>query len=128
MAGFWLFMLAVDLLIPITMLGFGKAFVDKPPERINCFFGYRTAMSMKNRDTWTFAHRYVGRLWRRIGGILLPVSVLPLLAALGRGTAVIGTVGGAVCCAQVVPLLVSFLPTERALRRTFDPDGLRKEG
>ena len=50
--GFWIFMLIMDLLIPFTMIGFGKMFLKKAPDQINYVFGYRTSMSMKNQDTW----------------------------------------------------------------------------
>ena len=74
----WIVMLIMDLIVPIAMIGFGKMFVNRPPKNINDLFGYRTAMSMKNRDTWEFAHRYCGKLWFRLGLVLLVISV-PLL-------------------------------------------------
>ena len=61
--GFWIFMLIMDLLIPFTMIGFGKMFLKKAPDQINYVFGYRTSMSMKNQDTWVFAHHYCGKIW-----------------------------------------------------------------
>ena len=88
--GFWIYMLIMDLLIPLTMLGFGRAFLTKAPNKINWVFGYRTAMSMKNRDTWNFAHQYCGRLWFLWGLILLPCSVIPMLFLLGKSTDKIG--------------------------------------
>lgn len=32
--GFWIFMLVMNLLIPATMAGFGRAFLKKPQERL----------------------------------------------------------------------------------------------
>ena len=55
--GFWIFMLIMDLLLPFTMIGFGRYFTKKAPKEINSVFGYRTSMSMKNKDTWEFAHK-----------------------------------------------------------------------
>ena len=123
---FWMFMLLVDLMIPLSMLGFGNYFLRKAPKEINAVFGYRTTMSMKNRDTWEFAHKYCGRLWVRCGCVLLPLSVLPLLLVLGRDADTVGTVGGFICFLQLVPLIGSILPTERALKRTFDKNGIRR--
>lgn len=123
---FWMFMLLVDLMIPLSMLGFGNYFLRKAPKEINAVFGYRTTMSMKNRDTWEFAHQYCGRIWVRCGYVLLPLSVLPLLLALGRDVDTVGTVGGFICFLQLVPLIGSILPTERALKRTFDKNGIRR--
>ena len=124
--GFWIFMLLMDLLIPLTMVGFGKLFMTKPPQNINAAFGYRTTMSMKNKDTWDFAHKYCGKLWLKCGSVLLPLSVIPLIFVFNEGTAVIGTVGGAVCVAQLVPLAVPIFLTEAALKRTFDRNGFRR--
>ena len=59
---FWIFMLAIGLLIPLTMVCFGKLFLTKVPKKINMMFGYRTAMSMKNRNTWEFVHKMIGKL------------------------------------------------------------------
>ncbi len=39
---YWLFMLAMDLLVPACMIGFGKRFLKSAPQKINPFFGYRT--------------------------------------------------------------------------------------
>ena len=61
--GFWIFMLIMDLLLPFTMIGFGRYFMKKAPKEINSVFGYRTSMSMKNKDTWEFAHKYCGKVW-----------------------------------------------------------------
>lgn len=121
--GFWIYMLLMDLLIPITMLCFGCYFSKGAPKEINSLFGYRTKRSMMNRDTWEFAHRHCGRIWRACGLMLLPVSLVPMLFALGKGEEVVGTVGGVVCGVQLIVLIGSIFPTERALRKKFDRHG-----
>lgn len=123
---FWIFMLIMDLLVPCMMIGFGKLFLNKAPKNINYTFGYRTTMSMKNQDTWQFAHKYCGRLWFIGGLILLPVSIIPLLCVLGREIESIAAVGTVICFAQIVPLVGSIIPTEIALKRAFDKNGKRK--
>lgn len=125
--GFWIFMLVMDLLTPLLMLGFGIASVKHTPKQVNSVYGYRTAMSMKNRDTWQFAHQYFGKLWTRIGLVLLPVSVVPLLFVIGESENTVGMVGGILCAVQVFILIGSVFPVEKALKRTFDADGKRKE-
>lgn len=45
--GFWIYMFIMVLLIPCSMIGFGKLFFKRPPKDINAVFGYRTNMSMK---------------------------------------------------------------------------------
>lgn len=124
--GFWIFMLLMDLLIPLTMIALGKLFITKSPRNINPVFGYRTTMSMKNKDTWEFAHKYCGRLWFKCGLVLLPLSVIPLIFVFDKGTDIIGTVGGIVCIMQLVPLIGAIFPTEAALKKTFDKNGIRR--
>lgn len=122
--GFWVFMTVMALLIPGTMLLFGTRFERKPPRR-NSVFGYKTAMSQRNDDTWAFAHRYIGRLWRVWGLATLCVSLLVMLLALNRGMATVGYAGLILIVAQLVPLVGAIFSTERALKRTFDRFGQR---
>lgn len=124
--GFWIFMMVSDLLIPITMVGFGKYFIKNAPKEINDFFGYRTSMSMKNKDTWEFAHHYCGKLWLTIGWIMLVISAIAMLFVIGRNEDVVGTFGGILCGIQMVFLVGSIFPTERALKKKFDERGNRK--
>lgn len=124
---FWLFMLCADLLIPAVMIGFGRMFLKNPPKNINDSFGYRTKRSMKNQDTWNLAHQYCGRLWYRCGLILLLPSVAPLLFVLGRDIGVIGSAGLIVTGVQLAVMLGTVFPVERALKRTFDERGRRRE-
>ena len=123
--GFWIFMLIMNLLIPATMIGFGKYFMKSAPGNINIVFGYRTAMSMKNQDTWEFAHTYCGKLWYKWGMILLVITVIAMLFLLGKSADTIGYWGGTICMIQLVPLIGVIGPTESALRRTFDKNGNR---
>lgn len=124
--GFWIYMLAMDLLIPLIMTGFGWYFSGRAPRKINPVFGYRTAMSMKNQDTWEFAHRNSGRIWKICGLVLLPVTVVPMLFVIGGDEGTVGTVGGIVCGVQLAVLIGSIFPTERALRKNFDKEGNRR--
>lgn len=123
---FWLFMLAMDLLIPGVMIGFGKEFQKNPPAEINPGYGYRTAMSSKNQDTWDFAQRYMGKVWYQAGRVLLIPSAVPLLPVLGRDVGLVGTAGMVICGVQLAVMLGSILVTERALRRNFDKSGKRR--
>lgn len=124
--GFWIFMMVMDLLIPLTMIGFGKYFSERAPKEINEGFGYRTSMSMKNKDTWEFAHHYCGKLWLVIGYIILVISVMTMFFVIGKGKNVIGIFGGILCGVQLVFLIGSIFPTERALKKNFDEYGNRK--
>ncbi|HCW04206.1 MAG TPA: hypothetical protein DGK91_06570 [Clostridium sp.] len=125
--GFWIFMFIMNLLIPLTMIGFGSYFYKKASKEINHVFGYRTRLSMKNRDTWEFAHHYCGKLWRKIGWIMLPISAIAMVFVFGKEIDTVGLYGGVLNGIQVSILLVSIFPTEIALRRRFDKKGRRKQ-
>lgn len=123
---FWWFMFGCNLLIPALLIVAGYSMWKRCPGKINAVIGYRTRRSMKNMDTWKFAHEYCGRLWWKIGwGMLLP-SVLVQIPAIHSSENTVGTVGGIVCMVQTVALVVSIIPTERALKRTFTEDGERR--
>ena len=124
--GFWIFMLVIDLLIPLTMIGFGRLFLKKTPKDINALFGYRTSMSMKNAETWEFAHKFCGRIWFVGGLIMLPLSVIPLLFVIGSDTTAVSCVGSVVVFVQMIPLIGAIFPTEAALKKNFDENGKRR--
>ncbi|WP_186564994.1 SdpI family protein [Lawsonibacter celer] len=126
MTGFWIFMLLMTLLIPLTMLGFGIVFRRWAPREINGVFGYRTRRSMKNRETWAFAHACCGRWWRRAGALMLPLTLGAMLFCLGRGVSFIGIYSMAVLAVQTAVMIGSIFPVEAALRRTFDENGRRR--
>ena len=123
MFGYWIFMLFMDLLIPLLMVGLGKLLAKHPPKRINGVSGYRTKRSMKTQETWEFAHRYFGNLWFRLGLVLIPLSVLPLIFVYGKDIELIGIVGAVVTLFEIVPMIVPVFPTERALKEHFDEYG-----
>lgn len=124
--GFWIFMLAMELLVPVSMILVGHAYVRHAPKEINGASGYRTARSMINRDTWEFANHHFARTWRIVGWILLPLAVAAMLSVFGRDKKAVGDFGLGLIAIQVVVLLASIIPTERALRKTFDENGNRK--
>jgi len=124
---FWWFMFVCDLLIPVLMIVAGRMMWKHTPKSINGIVGYRTSRSMKNMDTWRFAHDYCGRLWWKAGWILLVPSVLVHLPFIHSSAEVIGTVGGILCVLQCIALVASIFPTERALKKTFTKEGVRRQ-
>ena len=76
-----------------------------------------------NEDTWAFAHKYIGRLWWICGLVLLPLSVIPLLLLSGKDKDMVGNVGAFITMVQMVPLVGTIFPTERALKKNFDENG-----
>ncbi len=123
---FWLFQLVMALLIPAVMICFGKKFRDAPPKNINMTFGYRTTRSMKNKDTWDFAHRCIGTLWLRFGAVLLIASVILMLFSLRMAVEDIARYCVILVFAQLIPMLIPIFIVEHKLKQTFDKDGKRK--
>ena len=124
--GFFIFMLAMDLMIPLIMIGFGRYFLNRSPKTINYLFGYRTPRSMKNEKTWAFAHKMIGKIWWRLGLALL-ITVIPLFFFVTASVDTIGTVGSIICGVQLIALVLSIIPVECALKARFDEDGNEKE-
>lgn len=123
---FWWFMLISDLLIPMIMIIGGWMMWRHTPKNINGFVGYRTPRSMKNRDTWDFAHIYCGRLWWKIGWMMLVPSVIVNIPFYGSTDDTIGGAGVILVTIQTAILIVSIFPTEKALKNNFDEDGKKK--
>ena len=106
---FWLFLTAMDLLIPAIMVGIGARFLKHPPKTINALYGYRTARSMKNQETWTF----------------LP-ALLAAVLTFGRGIETVSVASIVVVTVQTLVLIGSIFPVERALKRNFDDFGRKR--
>ena len=45
-------------IVGIICLVLGFIFKVLPPRKINCIYGYRTNLSMKNQDVWNEAQKY----------------------------------------------------------------------
>ena len=123
---FWWYMLVCNLLVPVIMVISGRLMRKHCPKRINNLFGYRTMRAMKNMDTWQFAHEDCGKRWWKVGWIVMILSVLIQIPFYGSEENVIGIVGIVLCSLQVVTIIVSAIPTEIALKKTFQEDGTRR--
>ena len=127
---FWIFMLVMNLLIPLTMIIFGYIYNKKPPQKPKSKFaysGYRTPMSMKNEETWEYANRFFGKLWFRFGIVLGLISIIPLFFVIGKDKDTVGFAGMIICYVQMAAMLLPVIPTEISLRRRFDKYGNRKD-
>ncbi len=123
---FWIFMLIFELMIPAVMIIFGRMFWKSAPKNINYAFGYRTERSMRNKDTWVFAHKCIGKIWRDWGWVLLVVSAVFMLVFLGRAIDTVGYAGLGLSAVQLVVLIVPVFIVEHRLKETFDKNGYRK--
>jgi uncharacterized membrane protein len=112
-----------DLLIPVIQVLGGLWMWKFPPKKINSFCGYRTARSMKNADTWKFAHVFGGRLWFIFGLATLPVYALLHLPFYGKDENTLAVLSIIIMAVQLAVLILSILPTEKALKTHFTEEG-----
>ena len=119
-------MLISDLLIPIIMVVGGRMMWKHCPKHINGMLGYRTTRSMKNMDTWKFAHDHCGKLWWKIGWLMMIPSALIHIPLYHRDKNMIGAAGGILITIQCIILIGSIYPTEKALQKHFNDDGTRR--
>ena len=84
-------------------------------------------MSMKNEDTWAFAHKVAGAFWWKWGWVALVITAVGMLLLLGRSVELVSTAGCILMFLQLIPVLAVIPHTEKALCSTFDKDGNRKE-
>lgn len=123
---FWWFIFVCDLLILIIMITAGNMMWKHAPKKINRIIGYRTARSMKNIDTWNFAQEHCGRLWWKIGWIMLIPSFVIHFPFYHSSENMIGIVAAIICTIQCLVLVLAIFPTERALKRTFNEEGVKR--
>ena len=125
--GFWIFMLVMAELVPVTMMLFGCLFSYRPPKNINGIYGYRTKRSMKNSQTWEFAHRYCGKVWILAGIVTSQFAIPCMRLVMYTDVDTIGIRGGILVLVQCIILVLTIPLTERALRKNFDEYGMKKE-
>ena len=119
---FWWFMFVCDLLIPLILMIAGRMMWKHCPKKINDIYGYRTRRSKRNMETWKFAHDYCGRLWWKLGSILLIISAVVHFPFVHSDEDTIGILGAILCVVQLLILFATIFMTESALKKEF-PDG-----
>lgn len=123
---FNIFMLICNLLVPLIMIIFGTVFIKKPPQHINSHYGYRTPRSAKNYETWFFAHRVCGSLWRILGLVLLPITIVFTVITWNLSVDALGYASLILMGLQLVFLVGSIFIVENALKKNFDRYGRKK--
>lgn len=123
---FWWFMFVCNMLIPATMVIGGYMMWKHCPSEPNDFLGYRTKRSMKNMDTWKFAHDYCGRQFWKTGWILIIPTVLIQLPFIRSSTDKIGIFSLIIIFIQAVVLFFPIVLTESALKKNFDKNEERR--
>ena len=115
-----------NLLIPVVVIVTGRIMWKHYPKNINGLVGYRTTLSMKNMDTWKFAHNYCGKLWWKIGWVMVIPSALIHIPLYHSDKNTIGFAGIILVTIQCFIMILSIYPTEKALKKHFNDDGIRR--
>lgn len=125
---FFIFMLIMALLIPITMISFGYYFKSKPVSVLTFGTGYRTKRSLQSKETWEYAQRIFGKLWFLCGVILLIISLVLFIFLYHKDIDQISWISIALIYVQIVGMLLPIPIIERKLKQNFDQEGHKKIG
>ncbi|MBR6315128.1 MAG: SdpI family protein [Clostridia bacterium] len=117
----WILSFLSAQVIPVTVLAAGYYYKNRVPKTMKT--GYRTARSTRSRESWVFAHRMLGRLWRPLGWVLLTVSFFGMFAVLIINKDALEKATSVLAIAQTVVMVGSLIPVERALKQNFDENG-----
>ena len=120
---FWFFMLIMDLLLPITFIISGLVYKTK---KINRLSGYRTSMSLKNAETWGFAHKAFGGILLPLGSILLSIAIVIAVLLFDHEIMTISIIGGIEVFVQLISMFLACMIVERALKSEFDENGIHR--
>ena len=112
---FWLYMFICLLLIPLVMIIFGTIFRRAAPKKINPLFGYRSEQSMKDKESWDFAHKQVGSIWRRWGFAML-ISIVPMFFVYGKDVDTVSYWGLAIIVLQLIVMIIPIFIVEKRLK------------
>lgn len=120
----FVFLLICSLLVPLSMIVLGKQWAKKPPADRNGVSGYRTAMSRLNQDTWTYAHKYWGKMIFLIGIVLAVTSFAFVVYIKDRSN--FETLIVYLVFTQIGIMALTIIPTEIRLHKVFTKKGDRK--
>lgn len=124
----YLALMITIFLLPLVMVICGMSYTKRGPKKITRLQGYRSKMSMKNRDTWDFAHKNLGDLWFKLGAPLLAVTSVVSLLVFRESTKQITTWCGVIFVIQLAIMVLPVFYTEKALKENFDENGKWKKG
>ncbi len=111
-------MIIFAIFIPAIMILIGGIWKSNPPKDINSLYGYRTRMSMLNKDTWDFAHRLISKIWLVVGFLMFIFTIIAYILIEDKAEAVI-----IISLVQILIMLLTIIPVEIELKKKFDKKG-----
>lgn len=113
--------------IPLLLIVIGKIFDKYPSKEPNIAIGFRTKLSMMNKETWDYAQRLFPKVWISLGRIMLPFSLSILFLLYSEDKDYTGNLALILMLVQEVLMLGSILYVNLKLKKAFNSDGSRKE-
>ena len=113
--------------IPLFLIVIGKIFEKYPSKEPNIAIGFRTKLSMMNKETWDYAQRLFPKAWISLGRTILPLSLIILILLYSEDKDYTGNLALILMLVQVVLMLGSILYVNLKLKAAFNSDGSRKE-
>lgn len=92
-----------------------------PPKEINSLYGYRTSMSMKNKETWKFANMYASMWLVRTSALLFMIAIF-----LYSWPVDVAMIEVYMLAPVLFALVLVIVRTENYLGKMFDKNGNRK--
>ena len=120
-------MLILVAFIPLLLIVIGKIFEKYPSREPNIAIGFRTKLSMMNKETWDYAQRLFPKAWISLGRTMLPLSLIILFLLFSEDKDYTGNLVLILMIVQVVLMLGSILYVNLKLKAAFNSDGSRKE-
>lgn len=122
-----LIMLISTVFIPLVLIVAGKIYKKFPSKEPNIAIGFRTKLSMTNKETWDYAQKLFPIVWINLGRRLLSLSLVILFLLYSNDKDYTGNLVIILMLVQVVLMLGSILYVNLKLKATFNSDGSRKQ-
>ena len=124
--GFWAFTLVTDLIVPVLVLLFGIHYgKNGAPESIEGHSGFRSRRATKSWDAWVFTHKLAARVWRMTGIIMLPVTVVMMIFAIGFSVEMLAFYGSLIFAFQGFAFVGTIVYVESQIKKNFNDYGVR---
>lgn len=124
--GFWAFTLVTDLIVPALVLLFGIHYgKNGAPKNIEGRGGFRSRRATKSWDAWVFTHKLAARIWRMAGIIMLPVTVVMMIFAIGFSVEMLAFYGSLIFAFQGFAFVGTIVYVETQIKKNFNDYGVR---
>ena len=104
-------------IVPLTMILAGFFMYKYTPKKINKIVGYRTSNSMKNQENWNLSNQFCGKLWIKIGVLILIVDILVLFLAIFNILKFTEDIIGVIVLVETIPMIISIFIVENRIKK-----------